>query len=58
MKHYPATRGPVHFAGLERTPAPYTCRRLTAALVCVVFYGAGLFTGAILFGEILLTLHR
>jgi len=60
MKHFPATRAPARLAGLgahiEHT-RPESYSRTTAALLGAVFYAAGFFTGAILFGEILLTLH-
>lgn len=37
--------------------APYSCSRRLACLLLLVIYAAGFFTGALLFGEALLTLH-
>lgn len=56
MKHYPAQRFHPALAGLSysRPPRPRAC---TALVACVAFT-SGFFIGAILFGELLLTLHR
>lgn len=54
MKHFPAQRHHCAPEGLEHSRAP----RNPAALVCALFYLGGFFTGAILFGEFLLTLHQ
>ncbi len=59
MKHFPNAR-PGRLAGLcpvEHTRAPHSCSRALVLLLLAAFYAAGLVTGAILFGELLLTLH-
>ncbi|MBI5689282.1 MAG: hypothetical protein HZC55_04235 [Verrucomicrobia bacterium] len=58
MKHFPATRWHPPLAGISQTRAPRALPLSTAALFGAVLYAAGFFTGAILFGELLLTLHR
>lgn len=53
MKHFPAHRFHPQLAGLSTSRAPVARGR--GLLVAAVCYAAGFFTGAILFGELLLT---
>ena len=55
MRHYPAPRYHPALAGISR---PRERTRGHPVLVAAVWYAAGFFTGAILFGELVLTLHR
>lgn len=56
MKHFPATHFHPPLTGLSHSrPAHARGRAVLLAAIC---YAAGFFTGAILFGELLLTLHR
>lgn len=56
MRHYPATRFHPALSGITQSRVRQP-RRL-GALAATFFYAAGFFTGAILFGELLLTIHR
>jgi len=56
MKHYPAARFHPTLSCISHSRASQA--RGHAALLAAVCYTAGFFTGAILFGELLLRLHR
>ena len=56
MRHCPASRFHPELCGVSHSRAPHARGR--TAILAAIFYAAGFFTGAILFGEALLLLHR
>jgi len=56
VRHCPASRFHPELCGVSHSRAPHARGR--TAILAAIFYAAGFFTGAILFGEALLLLHR